>query len=129
VPVSVAKRMANDSILKVIVTKGVEITAVAHSGRNIRAHQRTALLARDPKCIVPAARSAEASRSTTGHRTSKPVTRASKSSLASAPGITTRRATAATPTEGAPAPGNGSPPKGRPTRLPRAEAHNAGNRG
>jgi hypothetical protein len=53
VPVSVAKRMANDSILKVIVTKGVEVTAVAHSGRNIRAHQRTALLARDPKCIVP----------------------------------------------------------------------------
>ncbi|MCA1843466.1 MAG: 13E12 repeat family protein, partial [Actinobacteria bacterium] len=53
VPVSVAKRMANDSILKVIVTKGVEITAVAHAGRNIKAHQRTALLARDPKCIVP----------------------------------------------------------------------------
>jgi hypothetical protein len=45
--------MANDSILKVILAKGVEITAVAHSGRNIRAHQRTALLARDPKCIVP----------------------------------------------------------------------------
>ena len=53
IPVSVARRMANDPILKVIVTKGVEIVAVAHGGRNIRAHQRTALLARDPKCIVP----------------------------------------------------------------------------
>jgi hypothetical protein len=53
VPVSVARRMANDSILKVILTKGVEIAAVAHAGRNLRAHQRTALEARDPKCIVP----------------------------------------------------------------------------
>ena len=26
---------------------------MAHAGRNIRAHQRTALEARDPKCIVP----------------------------------------------------------------------------
>jgi len=45
--------MANDSILKVIVTKGVEITAVAHAGRTIRAHQRTALECRDATCIVP----------------------------------------------------------------------------
>ncbi|MCA1842341.1 MAG: hypothetical protein LC792_03960, partial [Actinobacteria bacterium] len=41
------------SILKVIVTKGVDITAIAHAGRNIKAHQRTALEARDPVCIVP----------------------------------------------------------------------------
>jgi hypothetical protein len=53
IPVSVARRMAADSVLKVIVTKGVEIAAVAHAGRNIRAHQRTALEARDPMCIVP----------------------------------------------------------------------------
>jgi hypothetical protein len=45
--------MATDSILKVIVTNGVDITAVAHAGRNIKAHQRTALQARDPTCIVP----------------------------------------------------------------------------
>jgi hypothetical protein len=53
VPVSVARRMAADSVLKVIVTDGVEITAVAHAGRTVRAHQRTALEARDPICIVP----------------------------------------------------------------------------
>jgi len=53
IPVSVARRMANDSILKVILTKGIEISAVAHAGRNIRAHQRSALEARDPRCIVP----------------------------------------------------------------------------
>ena len=56
VPVPVARRFANDSVLKVIATKGVEITAVAHAGRNIKAHQRTALEARDPKCIVPGCR-------------------------------------------------------------------------
>ena len=53
IPVSVARRMATDSVLKVIVTKGVEITAVAHAGRTIRAHHRSALEARDPVCIVP----------------------------------------------------------------------------
>lgn len=53
IPVSVARRMATDSILKVIVTKGVEISAVAHAGRTIRAHHRSALEARDPVCIVP----------------------------------------------------------------------------
>ncbi len=53
IPVSVARRMANDAILKLVLTKGVEITAVAHAGRNIRAHQRTALECRDATCIVP----------------------------------------------------------------------------
>jgi|SRR5581483_7305 len=53
IPVSVARTMAADSILKLIVTKGVEITAVAHAGRTIPAHLRTALEARDPVCIVP----------------------------------------------------------------------------
>jgi hypothetical protein len=51
--VSVARRMAGDAVLKVIVTKGVEITAVAHAGRTIPAHLRTTLECRDPVCIVP----------------------------------------------------------------------------
>ena len=50
---ALGRRMANDSILKAILTKGVEIAAVAHAGRNIRAAQRTALECRDPECIVP----------------------------------------------------------------------------
>jgi hypothetical protein len=53
IPVSVARRLANDALLKIIVTKGVQITAVAHAGRTIKAHLRTALECRDPKCIVP----------------------------------------------------------------------------
>jgi 5-methylcytosine-specific restriction endonuclease McrA len=53
IPVSVARRLAGDAILKVIVTDGVAITAVAHGGRTIPAHLRTALEARDPTCIVP----------------------------------------------------------------------------
>ena len=53
IPVALARRMADDCILKVLLTKGVEITAVAHAGRSIPAHLRTALDIRDPKCIVP----------------------------------------------------------------------------
>jgi hypothetical protein len=53
IPVTLARQMADDCILKVIVTKGVDITAVAHGGRTIPAHIRTALECRDPKCIVP----------------------------------------------------------------------------
>ncbi|MGH8974117.1 MAG: DUF222 domain-containing protein [Acidimicrobiia bacterium] len=53
IPVSLARQMAEDCILKVLVTKGVDITAVAHAGRTIPAHLRTALECRDPKCIVP----------------------------------------------------------------------------
>ena len=36
-----------------VVTRGVDITAVAHGGRTIPAHLRTALECRDPVCIVP----------------------------------------------------------------------------
>jgi uncharacterized protein DUF222 len=53
IPVDAARRLADDAILKVIVTKGTEIIAVAHAGRTIPAHVRTALECRDPKCIVP----------------------------------------------------------------------------
>jgi hypothetical protein len=53
IPVAVARRLADDAFLKIVLTKGVEITAVAHGGRTIPAHLRTALECRDPKCIVP----------------------------------------------------------------------------
>lgn len=53
IPVGLVRQMATDCILKVIVTRGVEITAVAHAGRTIPAHLRTALECRDPVCIVP----------------------------------------------------------------------------
>jgi hypothetical protein len=53
VPVEVARRMADDSILRIILEKGVDVTVIAHAGRTIPAHLRSALEARDPECIVP----------------------------------------------------------------------------
>lgn len=53
IPVSVARWMSEDAILNVLVTKGVDVVAVAHAGYTIPAHLRTALDVRDRKCIVP----------------------------------------------------------------------------
>ena len=53
IPVAVARRLAEDSILKVVLTEGADIKAVAHVGRTIPARLRTALEARDPTCVVP----------------------------------------------------------------------------
>jgi hypothetical protein len=53
IPVEVARRLAADSILSVLVTDGVDVTSVAHAGRTIPAPVRTALIERDPTCVVP----------------------------------------------------------------------------
>src|SRR5216683_6363393 len=53
VPVSLVRDLANDCWLKVIVTNGVDVMAVSHGGRNVAAHIRSALEARDPTCVVP----------------------------------------------------------------------------
>ncbi len=53
IPVSVARELAGDSILSVLVTNGVDVTTVAHAGRTIPASIRRALLERDPVCVVP----------------------------------------------------------------------------
>ncbi|MHB1711334.1 MAG: HNH endonuclease signature motif containing protein [Acidimicrobiales bacterium] len=53
IPVDVARRLAADSILSVLVTNGVDVTSVAHSGRTIATAVRTALIERDPLCVVP----------------------------------------------------------------------------
>ena len=53
VPVSVARRFAADGAVKVIERDGAEVRRVAHLGRTIPAHARTALEARDPDCVVP----------------------------------------------------------------------------
>ena len=42
-----------DAFLAAVVTDGVDVRAVAHLGRQVTAHQRTALLIRDPECVVP----------------------------------------------------------------------------
>jgi hypothetical protein len=53
IPVAAARRLADDAVLKVLVTKGVDVVAVAHAGRTVPAHLRTALEERDPQCCVP----------------------------------------------------------------------------
>jgi hypothetical protein len=53
VPVEVARRLAVDSILSVLVTDGVDVTTVAHAGRTIPEVLRRALVERDPMCVVP----------------------------------------------------------------------------
>jgi hypothetical protein len=53
IPVEVARELAADSILSVLVTDGVDVTTVAHAGRTIPASLRRALIERDPVCVVP----------------------------------------------------------------------------
>ncbi len=53
IPVEVARRLAVDSILSVLVTDGVDVSGVAHAGRTIPAAVRRALLERDTVCVVP----------------------------------------------------------------------------
>ena len=52
IPVEVARRLAVDSILSVLVTDGMDVMAVAHAGRTIPASLRRALIERDPMCVV-----------------------------------------------------------------------------
>jgi hypothetical protein len=51
--VTLARQMADDAILKVLLTKGVDVMTVAHCGYTPPAHLRSALEVRDPQCIVP----------------------------------------------------------------------------
>lgn len=53
IPVATARALAGDAFVKAVITKGVDIKAVAHLGRNIPARIRTALELRDPECVVP----------------------------------------------------------------------------
>lgn len=59
IPVDVARRLAADAVLSVLVTDGVDVTAVAHRGRTIPASVRRALIERDPSCVVPGCEVAE----------------------------------------------------------------------
>ena len=52
VPVSVARRLASDAIMKAVVIDGVDITRIAHLGRTIPAHLRTGVEVRDRRCII-----------------------------------------------------------------------------
>jgi len=53
IPVSTARVWAGDAVLEALVTKGVDVVAVAHAGRTVTAAQRAALEERDHTCVVP----------------------------------------------------------------------------
>jgi hypothetical protein len=53
VPVSTVRAMMTDAFLAAVVTDGINIRSVVHLGRSATAAQRTALLVRDPTCVVP----------------------------------------------------------------------------
>jgi hypothetical protein len=53
VPLATAVNMMGESILKVMVTDGVDVRSVCHVGRTVPAHIRSALELRDEKCVVP----------------------------------------------------------------------------
>jgi Domain of unknown function (DUF222) len=50
VPVRVARELLGDAILKLVITKGVDVVNVTHLGRGATAAQRIALLWTSPKC-------------------------------------------------------------------------------
>ena len=53
IPVSAARNFVSDSFLAAIVADGEDIKAVSHLGRTIPERLRTALIERDPVCVVP----------------------------------------------------------------------------
>ena len=50
IPVRVGRELLGDSILKLVITKGVDVVNVTHLGRGATAAQRIALLWAKPKC-------------------------------------------------------------------------------
>jgi hypothetical protein len=53
IPVPTATAYLPDAFLTAVTKTGIDIKTVTHLGRTVTAHQRTALIARDPKCVVP----------------------------------------------------------------------------
>jgi hypothetical protein len=53
VPVPVVQSLIDDAFLACVFTEAGDIRAVAHLGRTINAHLRTALALRDRHCVVP----------------------------------------------------------------------------
>ncbi len=50
IPVRIARELLGDAILKLVITKGVDVVNVVHLGRGATAAQRVALLWSKPKC-------------------------------------------------------------------------------
>jgi hypothetical protein len=50
IPVRIARELLGDAILKLVITKGVDVANVTHLGRSPTMAQRVALLWRSPEC-------------------------------------------------------------------------------
>jgi hypothetical protein len=50
IPISVVREMLDDAFLAVVVTKGRDVVSVAHHGRGLNVHQRTAIEAQGLRC-------------------------------------------------------------------------------
>jgi hypothetical protein len=50
IPVSVARKLLGDAVLKLVITKGVDVANVTHLGRSVTVAQQVALLWRAPEC-------------------------------------------------------------------------------
>ncbi|MGZ4207318.1 MAG: DUF222 domain-containing protein [Actinomycetota bacterium] len=53
ITVGAARRLAGSGTVKLLESDGVDVRRIAHRGRTIPSHLRTALEARDPTCVVP----------------------------------------------------------------------------
>jgi hypothetical protein len=53
VPVATARSLMGDAITDLVIQDGVDVTTICHLGRSIPAALKTALIARDPTCVVP----------------------------------------------------------------------------
>ena len=53
VPIETARALMGDAITELVITNGVDVTTVCHLGRSIPSPLRTALMERDPTCVVP----------------------------------------------------------------------------
>jgi len=53
IAVATARALMADAFINVLDTDGVEVYRVAHLGRAVTAHQRTALEVRDRECVIP----------------------------------------------------------------------------
>jgi hypothetical protein len=52
IPVVVAEKLADDAILKALITDGTDVRSVSHLGRTIPARLRTAIEELQPECVI-----------------------------------------------------------------------------
>jgi hypothetical protein len=75
IPVRVARDLLGDSILKLVISRGVDVANVTHLGRGVNTAQQLALLWTDPQCRVEGC---HRTRLQNDHRTGWTITRTTR---------------------------------------------------